>query len=272
MRLIKFYNYANLGDNIFHIHYLNKLVDSDPDIEVEYLVKKEYITELNTHIHNNKKIKLFPIEDIQPQLCVPMNINNINSIHEDYFNSWIGSDGFYYDYLKNKNINYLDVFYYDWFEHLSKKIDVTNPIKNNMDMLYYHPSLEKENKTYEILFNNSYPMSGQFNKNELDDFDNFIKIFSKKYNIITTRKIDNIDCTLDWGMNLIEIGSLSKNCDIIAGINNSVMIPTLNKFNIEKTKHWFIFDTYNTFSYNEKINHIKEINEFKEIIYKKNIL
>ena len=73
-------------------------------------------------------------------------------------------------------------------------------------------------------------------------------------------------------MNLVEIGQLSKNCEIIAGVNNSVMIPTLNNFSIEKTKQWFIFDTYNTFSFNDRIVHIKNINDFKEIINKKNIL
>ena len=272
MRKIKFYNYANLGDNIFHIHYLNKLIQNNDDIEIEYLVKTTFIDELNLHIHYNDRIKLFSIEEKKPELCVPMNINNIKSSHEDYINSWIGSDGFYYEYVKNKTINYLDVFYYEWFEHLSKKINLPTPIKSNMDMIYTHPSLETKTDKYEILFNNSYPMSGQFNKDEIVDFDEIIKIFNEKYKIITTRKIDNIDCTLDKNLNLVEIGQLSKNCEIIAGVNNSVMIPTLNNLSIEKTKRWFIFDTYNTFSFNDRIVHIKNINDFKEIINKKNII
>ena len=65
-------------------------------------------------------------------------------------------------------------------------------------------------KNIDFLINNAIPMSGQFDYN-LIEFNNYIVKLSKKYNIVTTQKVENIKCTRDYKLSAKDIASISLN-------------------------------------------------------------
>ncbi|MDY0197621.1 MAG: hypothetical protein RBR68_07385 [Tenuifilaceae bacterium] len=240
MKKLEFYNEYHLGDCIFHLHYLRHL---DKNIDIDFYVSSNYINELGMHIKGYNNI----------------NLKNITNYNKSGYNSWIGEIYFLPENWTEEVMLY-DKFYLKWFDYLSNKIGVDNPVK---DMLFDYELLGYNSDfNYDILFINSIPYSAQITY-PINIIDKKAIELSKNFNIITTRKINNLPCTLDYNMNLINIAQISNNVSYIIGINTAPIILTMNKFNISKVKEYYIIDSNKTYSYNN-VYHLKTLDDILE--------
>ena len=67
-------------------------------------------------------------------------------------------------------------------------------------------------------------------------------------------------------MSIVDIGHLSNSCDNIIGVNTSPIITTFTKQNIDIIDKRFILDKLLTYSYNDRIYQIKNVNEIYQYI------
>ena len=150
---------------------------------------------------------------------------------------------------------------------VAKHLGIENKIKNKYDMLFDNSNYEVSIPSkFDYLIINSEPLSLQFNYNE-NDFHNLCDKFkSENISFITTKKIKNYECTLDYKMSVVDIGHLSNNCHNIIGVNTAPIITTFTKQNIETINNRFILDKLLNFSYNEKIYRLSNLNEIYEYI------
>jgi len=230
--MIEFFNELHLGDNVFHLTFLRKLSDLTNDTFV-YYVNPSYLIELHKHIvgYENRII-----------------LKSLSQRTPSAINAWIGE--IYYTHP----LNYIyDTFYVDWFNHLTMKIYGK---QMNIDLYSDYSPLSEKVDGYEILVINSKPLSGQFDYDQ-NSLDQTIKDLDKKYNIITTSKVDGVRCTMDEMMSLVDIGRLSSNSKNVIAIHTGPICCCINKWATERVESWIIADKHNTYS-------------FKNITYAKN--
>lgn len=236
--MIEFYNEYHLGDNVFHLTFLRKLCALVDDNFV-YYVHSMYLPELNKHIVGfEDRITLKGLEERTPTAI----------------NAWIGE---IYDKRTYEHKFLYDNFYVEWFNILTNKIYSKS---FNITLHSDYPLFSKKLDGYEILFINSVPMSGQFNYTDL--LDDVVRILSKKYHLISTRKVEGVECTLDKGMSLVDIGTLAANCRDIVGINGGPMSACINQWAIQNVKSWIIADSRHSFSF----NNVTHVNNFNELV------
>jgi hypothetical protein len=194
------------------------------------------------------------------------------------FELWIDREinGFSFTKVYNKNVslgkprtNY-DVFFVNFYNILLKIMKINISFKlfyykdHDLRHRYYNINAKFDKKYYkiELLILNSEPLSGQFGYNK-SEWDEHITYLSKKYNVITTTKVDNIKCTMDDKLSVKDIAAISVKAKIIIAVNSGVVPGLLNKYTLNNVKQVFIFDDRCKFSYNKfqnKIN-IKDITE-----------
>jgi hypothetical protein len=125
-------------------------------------------------------------------------------------------------------------------------------------------------------------MSGQINYNE-DGWNNLCEQLNKKYKIITTKKVNNIFCTLDEQLTIKDIAALSTNIKKIIAVNTGIITGLFNEYTLNNIKVLYFFDDYATYSYPkfEKVNAIedlkflyedKQIEQFGNVIVNDKIL
>ena len=245
---INFYNSFHLGDHVFNVHFLNKY--KNYNIKFNYYVYSRYFNEIKNFI-KNKNINICSLDQIQD---VPANAYNL----------WIGYENFYYNEISKHNFMY-DLFYVNYFNKISSKFNLDIVIKNNFDLLFDNdnPKIDLK-KTYDFLIINSIPLSKQFNYNE-EEFIKLCTLFEKNnITFITTKKIKNYECTLDYNMSLIDIGHLSNSCRNVIAVNTSPIITTFTIQNINKVDKRFVLDNFLKYSYNERICNLQNLS----LIYK----
>lgn len=227
---MKFYNKYHLGDSIYSLIYLNNI-----EIEnIEYSFNSSYYNELNNH--NYKNISL---------------TNDMNGI-----DLWIQANNFWGKYITNNKNKYIyyDDFYLNFYNDLSDKYKIKSNFNDLYDILYYHPNIENNRfENYDYFIMNSVPLSGQYKYNK-NDFIYFVnKLVYSGYKIITTEKIDNVECTRDFNMNLLDIANLSIGCKNIIGVHSSPYSTALNKKSIDSVENWYVLNDKNI-SYKIKDN------------------
>jgi hypothetical protein len=87
----------------------------------------------------------------------------------------------------------------------------------------------------DFLINNGSPRSGQINYN-INEWNTFILQLSKKYNIVTTQKVDGIKCTRDDNLNVKDIAAIALNINNFICIESGVISALYNKYITENNK------------------------------------
>lgn len=245
---IQLYNKFHLGDHVYQMRYNTKLMDIYDNILIDYYLPKEYMSDIIKLLDNKYigKIHFFDINETPPTAI----------------DTWIGSDNFYYEFIKqNKSYNEM---YISFFYFLSKKLGLLNPVSSNNDLLFDDNALLINNELSnmcDILLINSRPNSGQYDYNE-QDFNNFILKYKNKYRIVTTdyNRMSDVPCTRDYNLSLHGIGNISINSKFIIGIHTSPYIYTFNKYNNNKNIQWVILQKYGiTHTFNKNIHNIDSI-------------
>lgn len=263
MKIIEFYAVGHLGDAVYHLDFLRKVINRYPKkFKFIYYVEEQYLNELQAHIYlYEKNIKL----------------KNLTEKSESAISSWIENGDEYTKWrAKNKNVKNYNEFYIEWYNHLSDVIGIPPIIEKAEETLFYHPSLLNKQKEYDYLVINSEPRSGQFAEYSVEEFMMLCIDLNKHGNsFITTKKVRNYECTLDLGYNLIEIGSLACHVKYIIGVNTSPMITCINKLNISKVKHFGVLNNdMLIYNYNENFNRYNKVSDYvyerSHIIQKRN--
>jgi len=266
VKVYHFYNLYHLGDNIFNMIFFKNIKDyiEKHKIIIYYYCQTQYIHQVSEFNDSNN----VTIKEIDKK---PPNATEI----------WIDREirGFSFTKLYNKNnsigkprTNY-DKFFVCFYNILLSMMNINITMKifyykdKDLKKRYYNLNKKYKNKyrNTEILILNSQPMSGQFHYNK-SEWDEHISHLSKKYKVITTTKVDGINCTMDDQLSVKDIASVSAKAKIIIAVNSGVVPGLLNKYTLNNVKQVFIFDNRCKFSYKKFQNkeNIKDIS-YEEI-------
>jgi hypothetical protein len=104
---------------------------------------------------------------------------------------------------------------------------------------------------YDVLIINSLPQSGQYHYEE-NLFKELINhMINEGYKVITTKKVDGVECTLDYKYNLTQIAKISTKTPIIIAVHTGPLALCLNKITLENNQFFHILDTSHSFSFDK---------------------
>jgi len=86
---VKTFNEFHLGDNIFHLDYLKKIIDNNPEYRFTHYCNTDY------HIQLNSMLKGYENAII---------LNTLQSRPQDAINCWIGDGRWYHDKLQSSRL------------------------------------------------------------------------------------------------------------------------------------------------------------------------
>jgi hypothetical protein len=188
---------------------------------------------------------------------------------------WIGNQEFEYNYFNNfvnSGIGFND-FYVNFFNKLLKKCNIDYNLTKlsyiDNDLIYRYNNLnEKYNNIFsniDILIINSIPLSNQLIYIE-EDWDIFCINLNKKYNIITTKKIDDIKCTLDYDLTVKDIAGISIHIKKIIAVNTGVLVGLLNEYTLNNVESVYYIQDNLIYTYPKfkKFNNLNELNFLTE--------
>ena len=239
----------NLGDNIQNIIFLNKLSKNFKKFNFFYGVKKSQIIELKKFVEQNNLI-ILPIFSVR--------FNSYNLWKNRYYFWSRSRDQLKYDYYK---------FYIYFFSKVCDENNLKKIIFNKNQLFSSVKNNNDKFAKYDILFINSKPTSNQLIYNE-KRLETIISETSKKYSVITTKKIKNIPCTRDKSLSIYEIGQLSYNCSCIIAISTGPIWAVLNQKNFRNKKPMLIFNNSENLFFNDNTVMSKNTNDIKIFLKK----
>lgn len=223
MKTIFCHNSTHLGDCIQTIHFLNKSSELN-DVEFEFNCNEKYFNQIESLL--NKRIKFS--KERKP-----------NSIE-----TWVNGYGRHFEYqlqsnLDNNSKDQSKTFLLHWQE-ISKLMNIKCPFEEKNDLIYDEEVLNekcKHDEFYDYLIINSRPLSGQCSCYSESQFKNLCdRLLHDNKKIITTQKIENIPCTHDFDLNVVEIGKLSKNVKNIIAVNTGPLHLCINRWTVHQIK------------------------------------
>lgn len=226
-----------IGDSLIHLHYLRKLAKRYPDRQWIHGVKV---------VHHKQMQEV--IEDV-PQITLA----NFDDRPREAVHIWKNAENFWAPHPKRDDYA---GFHLEWFKHLSAKLGVETPFRNNEDLLFDYPALLrcpepirdkiKNSEMPEVLFVNSAPCSGQFRPylsapdggNNYEYCDKLIELLASKYRVWVTwpTKVKGVECTLDYDLTCTGIGHVSLYTKLIVAIVTGPSWPTFNVWNYHTAK------------------------------------
>jgi ADP-heptose:LPS heptosyltransferase len=94
---------------------------------------------------------------------------------------------------------------------------------------------------------------------------NFLqKLKARNKTVITTKKIEDYPCTLDYNLSVVEIGKLAKNVKNVVSVNTGPLHLTMNRWSLDVINTFTIWSPKETFGYNEKFKRVKSLGELNE--------
>jgi hypothetical protein len=151
-------------------------------------------------------------------------------------------------------------FHMRWFEHLSKELNVYNPIRTTDDLLFDYPKLyAKKFRPIDYLILNCPPQSGQFPNFNQDNFRHKVKYFlDQGFEVWTAEPLGLCPSTREHNMDVSEIGNLSNYATNIISIDTGPLWPTFNVKNKDTVETREVLGhTFRAFSHapNVKVSH-----------------
>lgn len=277
-----FHNEYHLGDNVFNLIFFNNIRSyiKKLNIYIYYYCQPQYMDQLVEFINNNNVV-LFPIHN-KPENSLQLWIENpqINYTFTSVK-----------DKSEDKRVCY-NIFYKNFFNIVLSKLKIkfmfTHFYYIDSDLITRYNNLNEKYKNIDILILNSQPFSEQYDYNK-NEWDNYICELNKKYNIVTTTKVNNdIKCTIDDNLTIKTIAAISTKVPVIIAVNSGVVPGLLNIYTLTNVKQVFTFDSRCYYSYpnfvsknkitditfdilNNFINEKIIVNENEKIIVNENI-
>lgn len=225
---------AHLGDNVFAmiLFYNIKQYIEENNITIALLCRTEYHNQLHEFICS-PNITLHDYYHIQ-----------FHSI-PNQFSLWMNDHYNLYHQLYQDTDHCLDAILCGIYNHVLKQMNIPRTLGKmeytDLDLIHRYNNLPDDCKDIQVLVVNSLPLSGQYNVDDIA-WNNYINELGSRYKIITTRKVENIPCTLDFGLTVKGIAALSTKCKIIMGVNTGVIPGLLNTHTLENVNKIYICD------------------------------
>jgi hypothetical protein len=214
--MIHTYNEYHLGDQLVHLNYLRKVCEQEPHLEFTH------------HCNPMHHAQLQPLCEDKPILLADL------SIPPGSVNAWIGRENYFYNHpLQSDWV----AFHLSWFDHLSDLLGVSNPMACREDFLFDYPALYTPDckSLFDYLIINAPPNSGQLPDYNPEFFNNRVRnLLNEGYSVYTTHPTGMCSSTLEWGMDISDIGRLSNSARFIEGVATGPMWTTFNIFNQNK--------------------------------------
>jgi len=247
-----FHNEYHLGDNVFNLIFFNNIRNyiKKHNLQIYYYCQPHYMEQLLEFI-TISNIILFPISN-KPNNSLQLWIENPQIEHT-------------FSHIKNISVDNrvcYNVFYKIFFNKVLERLKIHFTFKDfyykDSNLLTRYDKLQEKYKNIDILILNSQPFSGQYSYDK-DEWDRYICELDKKYNIVTTTKVNNeIKCTTDDNLTIKTIAAVSTKVPVIIAVNSGVVPGLLNIYTLKNVKQFYTFDnrccySYPNFSSREKI-------------------
>ena len=236
-KIYHLHNSYHLGDSVFNfiLFYQIKNYIEQNNIKIFYYAPKEYLHQLKEFICS-PNIFLSSL-DFKPKCSIEI---------------WVDENFFNYKHdIQNKPINfnkYLKTFYNIVLNKLRIPFTINRFVYNDNDLITRYTNISDKYKFFDILILNSEPRSNQYNYNK-NEWDNYIHYLNRKFKVLTTTKVDHLLCTSDDNLTIKDIASLSTKAKVIIAVNSGVVPGLLNYFTLQNVKKFYIFDSFNYYSY-----------------------
>jgi hypothetical protein len=278
MKKLYFYNNYHYGDCLVSLHFLHHLTQVN-DIECEFICNTSYHSQLNEFISLNPKLKLGNL----PESSINSVDLRTHSGPNRAINLWCcpslqrmwGNDPKTFPaYSKNfPNLLDLGTMLFEIWKFVCETNDLVFPFKDTNDIIFDEEILLQDTLTsnYDFLIVNSYCTSGQMkiDYEQQDDLMRQIINLFQEHNktFITTQKLDDFECTTDYGLSLVGIGQLSKRCKVLLGVPTAPLWISLNKWSLENCIK-FVNYTHDIVGYDfkNKTTNISDLDELYEEI------
>ena len=231
---VHFYNVFHIGDCIMILRFL---YNNHVLLQTKQIVAIFY--------YNPSYIKQFVIE--LERYCVPgvIELKNESLKPPDSFDTWMGNEivgitkyhstsrfayQAYYEALYKNMVIYMNLVDNDIYCGLWQHEDY---------LLHIRKGLPDVCTMKDILIINGIAKSGQYNRpvKEMDDLCIFL---NRSFPIITTRKVLDIPCTLDFNLRLQDIGAISTGCRVVIAIMTGPLCAVYNETTHKNVKKWFL--------------------------------
>ena len=214
--MLETYNEYHLGDNLIHLNYLRRL---------QLPLGEDIVHHCNPMHHK----QLLPLTEGTAITLADL------YIPPTAVNAWIGRDNYFYTHPLQSN---WVLFHLSWFDHLSNLLGIDNPIVVRSDLLFEYSALNAPlPMSFDTLVINAEPKSNQLPTFSHEFFNKRVKeLLNAGKRVITTNPTGMCLSTLEMGMDITAIGSLSKYCTHIEGVATGPMWTTFNVFNLDNIK------------------------------------
>jgi hypothetical protein len=250
MRILYLHNEYHLGDNVFNIILLSNIIKEyliENNIKIYYFCQDYYIYQVK-EFNNCENVIIRPINE-KPNNSLQLWLNNqtinftMDRVHSEHIKR--GMQRIFYDIYYCRFFNHffkLCKINIKLFKFYYKDKDLKSRYKNIIN------NYQSKYKNIQLLILNSQPFSEQY-KYDKSEWDKRIRELNKKYKIITTTKVDGVNCTMDDKFTIKDIAALSINVPIIIAVNSGVVPGLLNKYTLNNVKQFYIFDDRCRYSY-----------------------
>lgn len=245
-RTIQTFSRWHLGDNLIHLHFLRKLSERYPDIEFQHALNPQYLGQCGEVISDMPAIRLVGLEEA----------NFSNPI-----DAWKGAGNFFFKHPRRFEFGEL---YVDFFQSLADQMGLESPIDSKDKLLFDYPALKKRalKKDYDFLVVNSAPLSEQFKDYSEEAFLRILRgISAAGFSLITTKKVDGFECTLDSNLSVTGIGNVSLYAHFLVAVCTGSMWPCMNVFNNYRLERKIILNDHETIDFGENIQMARSMEE-----------
>jgi hypothetical protein len=246
MRLIHLYNPYHLGDNIFNfiLFYNLKPYLEIHNIFINYYCKPEYINQIS-EFNCSHHITIKNIDEGKPENAIELWQNN------EYIDFTFEKIHIQAKQNNSKRVNY-NLYYKYFFNKFLNKINIPLSLSHlcykDHDLKVRYKRLSPKYKRLDLLVINSVPFSGQYNYNK-EIWDGMVKIYNNNYKMVTTTKVEGVDCTMDDNLTIKDIAAISTKTKVIICINSGVVPGLLNVYTLNRVKKVYTFDDRCFYSY-----------------------
>lgn len=141
-------------------------------------------------------------------------------------------------------VHYFEIYYKKIAAHLKLNLDriVCNIWQPEPYLNAICADLPTPCKNIDILIINGTTHSGQYNRDR-SAMDNLCRVLDTSYNIITTRKVDNITCTLDYDLRIRDIAALATQARFVVALYTGPLCALYNEEAKKAVTKWFFIVT-----------------------------
>jgi len=225
-----FHNLHHIGDCIFFLRFVfnNKQLLNESNISIIFHYNHQYMGNFK------KELEVYAVPEII--------ILSSDPPPADSYDTWMGHP---VDGVKHTEwIHYFKLYYKKIATYLKLDLDriVCNMWQPEPYLNAIYDELPTPCKNIDILIINGTTHSGQYNRDR-SAMDNLCRVLDTSYNIITTRKVDTITCTLDYDLRIRDIAALATRARFVVAINTGPLCALYNEEVKISVKKWFIIVT-----------------------------